>query len=377
MKRIGVLTGGGDAPGLNAAIKAVVYRAIDFGIETLAVWEGWSGLMEDNWKEASPLDYLTVRTWDRDGGTNLGSSRTNPFSIRKNNGKNGEEPEDRSDEAIANIEKLGLDGLVAMGGEDTLGVAARLSQKGVPVVGVPKTIDKDLLGTDYTLGFDTAVNNLKDMIERSRTSAGSHRWVQIVEAMGRHAGHLAFWGGVAGAATIILVPECTFRFERIREVIEERFARGKKDHRFPRYAVICASEGAIAEDGEVTTANAEVDAFGHVKLGGLGERLGNYVRTNTEYDARVLVPAHSQRGGSPSSVDRMMGTLFGFAAVDLLVAGKSSRMVSAQGVAPGVRITDVPIVDVLDGLCLLDIDRLYDRERMNINRGHYEGCDPE
>ena len=188
MKRIGVLTGGGDAPGLNAAIKSVVFRANDVGIETLAVWEGWKGLMEDNWKEASPIDYLTVRTWDRDGGTNLGSSRTNPFSM-----KNGDEIEDRSDEAIANLEKLGLDGLVAMGGEDTLGVAARLSQKGVPVVGVPKTIDKDLLATDYTLGFDTAVNNLREMIERSRTSAGSHRWVQVVEALGRHAGHLAFW----------------------------------------------------------------------------------------------------------------------------------------------------------------------------------------
>jgi 6-phosphofructokinase 1 len=368
MKRIGVLTGGGDAPGLNAAIKSVVYRANDFGIETVAVWEGWKGLMEDNWKEASPLDYLTVRTWDRDGGTNLGSSRTNPFSM-----KDGDGTADRSDEALANIEKMGLDGLVAMGGEDTLGVAAKLSQKGCPVVGVPKTIDKDLLGTDYTLGFDTAVNNLKDMIERSRTSAGSHRWVQVVEAMGRHAGHLAFWGGVAGAATIILVPEVTFRYERIREVVVERFARGKKDHRFPRYAIICASEGAIATDGEMTTASGEVDAFGHVKLGGLGDRICAMIRKTTDYDARALVPAHSQRGGPPTSVDRMMGTLFGAAAVDLLVAGKSSRMVSAKGVAPGVQITDVPIVEVLDGLNLLDVETLYDKERMNINRGYYQG----
>jgi 6-phosphofructokinase 1 len=364
-----VLTGGGDAPGLNAAIKSVVYRANDFGIETVAIWDGWKGLLEDNWKEAGPLEYLSVRTWDRDGGTNLGSSRTNPFAV-KIDGR----PVDRSDEAIANIEKLGLDGLVAMGGEDTLGVAARLSQKGCPVVGVPKTIDKDLLGTDYTLGFDTAVNNLKDMIERSRTSAGSHRWVQVVEAMGRHAGHLAFWGGVAGAATIILIPEVPFSFERVKEIITERFARGRKDHRYPRYAVICASEGAApTEDLEaLTLASEEVDDFGHVKLGGLGERLCQGIRKHTEYDARSLVPAHSQRGGPPSSVDRMMGTLFGAAAVDLLVAGKTSRMVSAKGVAPGVQITDVPIVDVLDGLNLLDADLLYDRDRMNINRGYYQ-----
>jgi 6-phosphofructokinase 1 len=373
MKRIGVLTGGGDAPGLNAAIKSVVYRANDFGIETLAVWEGWKGLMEDNWEEASPLERHMVRTWDREGGTNLGSSRTNPFSMKTDGG----ESEDRSDEAIANIEKMGIDGLVAMGGEDTLGVAAKLSRKGVPVVGVPKTIDKDLLGTDYTLGFDTAVTNLKDMIERSRTSAGSHRWVQVVEAMGRHAGHLAFWGGVAGSATIILVPEVTFRFERIREIIEERFARGEKDHRYPRYAIICASEGAMAEDGEITTAHGELDAFGHVQLGGLGERLGKYVRENTNYDARVLVPAHSQRGGPPSSVDRIMGSLFGAAAVDLLQAGRSSRMVSAKGVAPGVTITDVPIVEVLGGLNLLDVDRLYDKDRMRMNRGYYQGCSAE
>jgi len=370
MKRIGVLTGGGDAPGLNAAIKSVVYRANDFGIETVAVWEGWKGLLEDNWEEASALDYLCVRTWDRDGGTNLGSSRTNPFAM-----KDGDGTVDRSDEALANIEKLGLDGLVAMGGEDTLGVAAKLSQKGCPVVGIPKTIDKDLLGTDYTLGFDTAVNNLKDMIERSRTSAGSHRWVQVVEAMGRHAGHLAFWGGVAGAATIILIPEVSFSFERVKEIIVERFARGHKDHRFPRYAIICASEGAApTEDMEaLTLASEEIDAFGHVKLGGLADRLCNAIRKHTEFDARSLVPAHSQRGGPPSSVDRAMGTLFGSAAVDLLVAGKTSRMVSAKGVAPGVQITDVPIVEVLDGLNLLDAERLYDKDRMNLNRGYYEG----
>lgn len=367
MKRIGVLTGGGDAPGLNAAIKSVVYRANDFGIETVAVYDGWKGLLEDNWEESAPIDYLTVRKWDRDGGTNIGSSRTNPFAV-----KVGKQVVDRSDEAIGNIQRLDLDGLVAMGGEDTLGVAAKLSQKGVPVVGVPKTIDKDLLGTDYTLGFDTAVNNLKETIERARISAGSHRWVQVVEAMGRHAGHLAFWAGVAGAATIILIPEVQFEYEQIREIVTERLNRGHKDHRYPRYAVIVASEGATSEDGDMTTASGEVDAFGHVKLGGIADRIARLVKDTTDFDARSLVPAHSQRGGSPTSVDRIMGTLFGSAAVDLLVAGKTSRMVSAKGAAPAATITDVPIVDVLGGLNLLDAEKLYDTERLNINRGYYQ-----
>ena len=186
MKRIGVLTGGGDAPGLNPAIKGLVYRASEHDIEVVGLYDGWRSLL-DPLPEVLPLDRALVRRWDRDGGTNLGSSRTNPFRSRAASG----EYVDRSREVVRNISRLGLDAVVACGGEDTLGVAARLARQGVNAVGVPKTIDKDLAGTDYTLGFDTALRNVTEIIERSRTPAGSHGWVQIVEVMGRHAGHLA------------------------------------------------------------------------------------------------------------------------------------------------------------------------------------------
>ena len=191
--KVGVLTGGGDAPGLNPAIKGLVYRGSELGLKIVGLFDGWRSLLNPL-PETLPLKRETVRRWDRDGGTNLGSSRTNPFKQLTETG----ELHDRSAEVLENIEKLKLDAIVACGGEDTLGVAARLASLGVRVVGVPKTIDKDLAGTDYTLGFDTALRNVSEVIERSRTSAGSHGWVQIVEVMGRHAGHLALWSGVAG-----------------------------------------------------------------------------------------------------------------------------------------------------------------------------------
>ena len=200
--RIGVLTGGGDAPGLNPAIKGLVYRGSELGLQVIGLLDGWRSLINPL-PEGLPLDRETVRRWDRDGGTNLGSSRTNPFKQVTDDG----ELHDRSQEVFENIECLQLEALVVCGGEDTMGVAAKLAQRGVRVIGVPKTIDKDLAGTDYTLGFDTALRNVSEVIERSRTPAGSHGWVQIVEVMGRHAGHLALWSGVAGQAHLILIPE--------------------------------------------------------------------------------------------------------------------------------------------------------------------------
>ncbi len=366
MKRIGVLTGGGDAPGLNAAIKSVVYRAHDHGIEVVGLHDGWRGLLDDYCDDVTPLPHHVVRTWDRDGGTNLGSSRTNPFRVAS-----GGKTEDRSDEVIRNIEKLGLDGLVAMGGEDTLGVAFRLSRKGAPVVGVPKTIDKDLLGTDYTLGFQTAVTTCQEIIERCRTPAGSHHWVQVVEIMGRHAGHLAFWSGVGGGAFIILIPEVPFSFEHLKELLTERITRGMKNRKYPSYAVVVAAEGARLENGELVTASKEVDAFGHVKLGGVGEMLSSWIRESCPFDARSVVPAHAQRGGPPGPIDRIMGCLFGAAAVDLLLGGGSGRMVSARGVAPACRIGDESLEVAASGLNLLDADLYYDRERLNIHRGFF------
>ena len=217
-KRVGVLTGGGDAPGLNPAIKDLVYRGSELGLNVVGLFDGWRGLMNPL-PEVLPLDRETVRRWDRDGGTNLGSSRTNPFKQHAPDGS----PTDLSADAIENFKNLELDAIVACGGEDTLGVAAKLSAKGVPIVGVPKTIDKDLAATDYTLGFDTALRNVTEIIERSRTPAGSHGWVQIVEVMGRHAGHLALWSGLAGQAHLILIPECPFRYERVFKLLTDRW----------------------------------------------------------------------------------------------------------------------------------------------------------
>jgi len=364
-KRIGVLTGGGDAPGLNPAIKGLVYRSEEHGISVVGLYDGWRGLMNPP-PEAPELDRSKVRRWDRDGGTNLGSSRTNPFRSTDEAG----ERVDRSPEVLENIERLGLDAVVACGGEDTLGVAARLSEMGVPVVGIPKTIDKDLAGTDYTLGFDTALRNVTEVIERSRTPAGSHGWVQVIEVMGRHAGHLALWSGAAGGADLILIPECPFRYERVFRHLRSRLGEtapgGARDRARPRYSVIVVAEGAYAEDGELVTIDDRHDAFGHARLGGIGEVLARRIMSETHYDARSAMLGHPQRGGSPSPIDRLMGLLFGARAADAVAAGDFGKMVSARGVAPACDLSLVDISGVLGKLNTVDVARLYDTERYHL-----------
>lgn len=364
VKRVGVLTGGGDAPGLNPAIKGLVYRASEHGIEVAGLYDGWRSLL-DPLIEHLPLDRAKVRRWDRDGGTNLGSSRTNPFRTTNKEG----ERVDRSGEVIANIERLRLEAIVACGGEDTLGVAARLSEKGVPVVGVPKTIDKDLAGTDYTLGFDTALRNVTEVIERSRTPAGSHGWVQVIEVMGRHAGHLALWSGVAGQADLILIPEHPFRYEKIYHHLRERLGDTigyPRDSERPRYSVIVVAEGAYAEDGELITVDDRHDAFGHARLGGIGEVLARRIMSETPYDARSVMLGHPQRGGSPSPVDRIMGLMFGSRAADALAAGEFGKMVSARGVVPACDLSLVEISSVLGQINTVDVERYYDTERYHL-----------
>ncbi|HEX6719867.1 MAG TPA: ATP-dependent 6-phosphofructokinase [Pyrinomonadaceae bacterium] len=364
VKRVGVLTGGGDAPGLNPAIKGLVYRGSELGLEVIGLFDGWRSLINPA-PEVLPLDRETVRRWDRDGGTNLGSSRTNPFKQVNEAG----EPEDRSQEVIDNIEQLKLDALVVCGGEDTLGVAATLAQRGVQIVGIPKTIDKDLAGTDYTLGFDTALRNITEVIERSRTPAGSHGWVQVVEVMGRHAGHLALWSGVAGQAHIILIPERPFRYERVFHLLitrlgESGLSRGLS--RKPRYAVIVVAEGARAQDGEMVTIDDRHDAFGHVRLGGIGEVLAKRIATETPYEARAVVLGHPQRGGSPSPIDRVMGMMFGARAADAIAEGRFGTMVSARGVAPACDLSLVDLSTVQGKINLVDVDRHYDSERYHL-----------
>jgi len=363
-KRIGVLTGGGDAPGLNPAIKGLVYRASARGIETVGLSDGWLSLLSPPF-DVVPLSRISVRRWDRDGGTNLGSSRTNPFQTPNELG----ERIDKSSEVIANVEKLGLDAVVVCGGEDTLGVAARLSERGLPIVGIPKTIDKDLAGTDYTLGFDSALRNVTEVIERSRTPAGSHGWVQVIEVMGRHSGHLALWSGVAGQADIILIPEHPFRYEKIYRHLKEHLGDSKahpRDLLHPRYLVIVVAEGAFAEDGELIIMDERHDAFGHARLGGIAEVLARRIKSDTPYDARSVILGHPQRGGPPSPVDRIMGLMFGARAADAVAEGEFGKMVSARGVAPACDLSLVDISTVLGKIDVVDVARFYDTDRYHL-----------
>src|ERR1041385_687838 len=359
-KRVGVLTGGGDAPGLNPAIKGLVYRGSELGLEVVGLFDGWRSLLNPL-PDVLPLNRETVRRWDRDGGTNLGSSRTNPFK--------GEGSSDRSQEVIENIGRLQLDALVACGGEDTLGVAAGLAQNGVRVVGIPKTIDKDLAGTDYTLGFDTALRNVTEIIERSRTPAGSHGWVQVVEVMGRNAGHLALWSGVAGQAHMILIPEHPFRNERVFELLSARLGEPDLTRRSlqrPRYSVIVVAEGARVEGGEMVTLDDRRDAFGHEKLGGVGEGLARKIAAGTPYESRAVGLGDPQRGGAPSPIDRIMGMMFGARAAEAVVAGRFGTMVSARGIAPACDLSLVDLSSVQGKMTLVDVERYYDKERYHL-----------
>ncbi len=363
-KRVGVLTGGGDAPGLNPAIKGLVYRGSELGLEIIGLFDGWRSLLNPL-PESLTLNRLKVRRWDRDGGTNLGSSRTNPFKHVTDDGHT----EDRSAEVIENIAKLQLDAVVACGGEDTLGVAARLAQRGVNLVGIPKTIDKDLAGTDYTLGFDTALRNITEIIEHSRTPAGSHGWVQIIEVMGRNAGHLALWSGVAGQAHIILIPEHPFRYEKVFHILKERMGKpglSRGPSRRPRYAVVVVAEGARAEDGQTITIDDQHDAFGHARLGGIGDVLARKITGETLYESRAVILGHPQRGGPPSPIDRIMGLMFGGRAAEAVAESNFGKMISARGIAPACELSLVDISAVSGKIQTVNIDRHYDTDRYHL-----------
>jgi 6-phosphofructokinase 1 len=330
-------------------------------LEVVGLYDGWRSLVNPR-PDATVLDREAVRRWDRDGGTNLGSSRTNPFRIVTESGDKA----DRSAEVLENLKELNLDALVVCGGEDTLGVAARFAALGVDVVGVPKTIDKDLAGTDYTLGFDTALRNVTQILERSRTPAGSHGWVQIIEVMGRHAGHLALWSGVAGQAHIVLIPEYPFRYERVFELLHERMGEPGVIHGKPRYAVIVVAEGARAEGGEMITHDDRHDAFGHIKLGGIGDVMARRIETETPYESRAVMLGHPQRGGPPSAIDRIMGLLFGARAAEAVAAGDFGKLVSARGIAPACDLSLVDISEVSGKIQTVNVDRQYDTQRYHL-----------
>ncbi len=334
--RVGVLTGGGDCPGLNAVIRAVVRKGVQsFGDEFVGFRDGWRGPLED---DARPLGVDEVRGILPRGGTILGSSRTNPFAV-----------EGGVERITATLERRGCDALVAIGGEDTLGVATRLAELGVDVVGVPKTIDNDLSGTDFTFGFDTAVNIATEAIDRLHTTAESHHRVLVVEVMGRHAGWIALHSGLAGGANIILIPERPFDIEKVCAQVESRFAT----HFSP---IVVVSEGAVPrEGGDMTLQSGEKDAFGHVRLGGVGERLAQEIEQRTGKEARAVVLGHVQRGGTPTAFDRWLATRLGLHAIQAVHEGDFGTMVALRG-------TDVVRVPLSEGTGELKLVRpeLYD-----------------
>ena len=308
---IGVLTGGGDCPGLNAVIRAVVRKGEkEYGHTFIGFRDGWRGLLEGLTME---LNIKTTRGILPRGGTILGSSRTNPFKI-----KGGVE------KIKANLEKMGVEALIAIGGEDTLGVATKLDSLGVKVIGVPKTIDNDLNNTDYTFGFDTSVNIAVDAIDRLHTTAESHHRALIVEVMGRHAGWIALHSGIAGGASCILIPEVKFSIEKVCEWVESRFKQS--------YApIIVVAEGAIPLDGDMIIKDQSLDAFGHVKLSGIGDWLAKQIEERTGKEARTSVLGHIQRGGSPTAFDRVLATRFGLHAITAASEGDWGKMVALHG----------------------------------------------
>ena len=316
-KTIGLLTGGGDCPGLNAVIRAVVRRADAAGWDCVAVREGWRGLVEGIFEELGPKEVSGILPR---GGTIIGTSRTNPYKL-----------DGGVASVMQNFSDRGLDALVAIGGEDTLGVAARLHrEEQLPVVGVPKTIDNDLSGTDYTFGFDTAVSIATEAIDRLHTTAESHNRVMVVEVMGRHAGWIAVMSGIAGGADVILIPEHPITVEGACEEVRRRHARGKS------FSIVVVSEGyeLTYESGESQLVGDEArasDQFGHVALGGVGDLLGREIESRTGYETRVTVLGHVQRGGSPTPRDRVLATRFGLKAADLALAGEFGQMAALHG----------------------------------------------
>src|SRR5246500_5132143 len=335
--RVGVLTGGGDCPGLNAVIRAVVRRGVqEFGLEFVGFRDGWRGPLQ---ADTMPLDIQAVRGILPRGGTILGSSRTNPLK-ESGSGRSGIE------RIKDNLAGLGVDALIAIGGEDTLGVASRLHGEGIPVVGVPKTIDNDLGATDYTFGFDTAVNIAMEAIDRLHTTAESHHRALIVEVMGRHAGWIALHAGLAGGANVILIPERPFDVDRVVSWVEHRFQT--------RYApIVVVAEGAHPAHEDLSLSSGELDAFGHVRLSGIGQRLADEIEKRTGKEARCTVLGHIQRGGTPSAFDRVLATRFGLHAVGAVHDEAFGMMVALRG----TQIVRVPIAEATRELKLVPPER--------------------
>ena len=336
--RIGVLTGGGDCPGLNAVIRAVVRKGVgEYGHEFIGFRDGWRGPVEN---KTTPLGVAEVRGILPRGGTILRSSRTNPFKV-----------DGGVDKVRATLADRGVDALIAIGGEDTLGVAKRLTDLGIPVVGVPKTIDNDLNATDYTFGFDTAVNIASEAIDRLHTTAESHHRCVVVEVMGRHAGWIALHSGLAGGANVILVPEQRFDVSQVVAYVESRFETDYSP-------IVVVAEGAQPTEGDMVTQNGELDAFGHVRLGGIGQWLSDQIEKQTGKESRAVVLGHVQRGGTPTAFDRVLATRFGLHAIDAVHEGDFGKMVALRG----TDIVRVPLAEATAELKTVPAERLAEAE---------------
>jgi 6-phosphofructokinase 1 len=322
--RIGILTGGGDCPGLNAVIRAVVRKGEGiYGHEIVGFRHGWRGVLED---ETMELTISSTRGLLHRGGTILGTSRTNPYKTEGGVGA-----------TLETLQREHIDALVAIGGEDTLGVAAKLGGEGVSVVGVPKTIDNDLSATDVTFGFDTAVQVAVDAIDRLHTTAESHDRVMVCEVMGRHAGWIALHSGLAGGADVILVPEVPFDIEEVCARLVHRHKSGEA------FSIVVVAEGAVPREGTMATQTGELDDFGHVRLGGIGNQLAPEIQSRTGFDTRVTILGHILRGGTPTAFDRILATRFGLEAIDAVHEGDFAKMVAARG----IDIVRVPIDDAV------------------------------
>ena len=344
--KVGMLTGGGDCPGLNAVIRAIVRKgSFHYEDEFVGFLEGWRGLLED---KSMPLDLSSVGGILPRGGTILRTSRTNP----------AKKP-DGLDKCIATLEKHNIDALIAIGGDDTLSVAQKLHEKGVKVVGVPKTIDNDLAGTDYTFGFDTAVNVVTEAIDRVHTTAEAHNRVMVVEVMGRNAGWIAIHSGVAGGADVILIPERPFDIDEVAETIRLRHARGRY------FSIVVVAEGAKfstdmdPKHGAPILQDSEKDEFGHARLGGIANILAQEIERRTGFETRTVVLGHIQRGGSPSAFDRMLATRYGLGAIDMVHRGEFGRMAALRG----NKIVSVPLADAIAK------NRTVDQEMIDVASG--------
>ncbi len=338
--RIGLLTGGGDCPGLNAVIRAVVRKGIDvYGDEIVGFRDGWRGVLEDN---AEPLTIESTRGILPRGGTILHSSRTNPYKR-----------DDGLERVRATFERHGLDGMIAIGGEDTLGVAHRLNEDGLHVIGVPKTIDNDLGATDVTFGFDTALYVACEAIDRLHTTAESHNRILVVEVMGRHAGWIALHSGVAGGADVILIPEMPFDIDEVCRLIRRRHERGRY------FSIVVAAEGAVPKEGTMSLSAGELDEFGHPRLGGIGHRLEQEIEKRTGYETRATVLGHVQRGGTPTPFDRVLATRFGLAAID-------AAHDRAWGMMTALRSTEIELVPLSEAVAQLRTVPVEEYERYGV-----------